>query len=355
MAKEINMVYLTLWMFTISIGMYQFGYAIGHYNILTKMMYKQYKANGDPVLKSQDDFNSAATTIIPIGAAFGALTASSLCSLGRKNALLIANAVIAIGSGITLIFNFWALIGGRLLLGYGAGAFTVIAPVFISEASPPEVAGSMGAINQFMCCVGIMIADILGFIIPYEYKKGEIEVNKELLTSKTWRIIFAIPLCLAILQSLLVLLIFRNDTPKFYTQKGDHESVERVNQLIYKGRETELNNSVVKSSEESAPRVSLKAHCGSKYRNAFIIGNLLSMFQQLTGINAVIFYSNDIFTGGKSGYESENAAKIGTMLVGVVNWAFAMVAIPLLVKFGRKTLLIYGQIGMGISLLALGI
>lgn len=77
--------------------------------------------------------------------------------------------------------------------------------------------------------------------------------------------------------------------------------------------------------------------------------------QQLTGINCVIFYSGDIFTRGKEGYESEHAAKIGTMLVGVVNWASTMATIPLLSKFGRKTLLIFGQIGMSISLIILGI
>lgn len=75
----------------------------------------------------------------------------------------------------------------------------------------------------------------------------------------------------------------------------------------------------------------------------------------MSGINAVIFYSTDIFTGDKVGYESENAAKIGTMLVGVVNWLFAMLIIPLLVKFGRKLLLIVGQVGMGICLGILGV
>lgn len=86
-----------------------------------------------------------------------------------------------------------------------------------------------------------------------------------------------------------------------------------------------------------------------------MVGIALALFQQLTGINAVIFYSNDIFTKGQTGYNSEKAAKIGTMLVGVINWGSALIAIPLLTRFGRKTLLIFGQIGMGISLLILGI
>lgn len=78
MAGRINLVYLSLWMTTISIGMFQFGFAIGHFNILTNVLYDQYHKNGDPVLKTADDFNSLATTIIPIGAVFGAFTGGFL-------------------------------------------------------------------------------------------------------------------------------------------------------------------------------------------------------------------------------------------------------------------------------------
>lgn len=249
--------------------------------------------------------------------------------------------------------------GGRLLLGYGVGAFTVISPLFISETSPTVVAGSMGAINQFMVTAGIMIADILGFIIPYKYikGKGDKDINNEIYSTKIWRLIFIIPLILAVLQTILVLFVFRNDTPKYYKQKRMKDAVERVDALIYAEKDSELNRSYLEDNgnDKGNQSVPLKAHCSEKYRKAFMIGCILACFQQLTGINAVIFYSNDIFIGDKKGYDSEQAAKIGTMLVGVVNWAAAMIAIPLLIRFGRKTLLIIGQIGMGISLLILGV
>lgn len=89
---------------------------------------------------------------------------------------------------------------------------------------------------------------------------------------------------------------------------------------------------------------------------AFIVGCILALVQQLSGINAVIFYSSNIFTQGRDvGYDTSTAARTGTVIVGVVNWAAAMMSIPLLSRFGRKTILIGGQIAMGISLVILAI
>lgn len=178
--------------------------------------------------------------------------------------MFIANAVIAVGSAITMIFNFYALLGGRLLIGYGAGAYTVIAPLFISETSPTSVAGSMGAINQFMVCAGIMIADILGFIVPYAAVKGgkEDEQNPEIFTTKIWRVIFIIPAVLSALQTLLVLFIFRHDTPKYYKQNKMTEAVQRVEDLIYAEKVSEINKSVLEetNNENKNDKVSLGAH-----------------------------------------------------------------------------------------------
>lgn len=360
MANKINILYLGMWMSVISVGMFQFGYGIAMYNSFTNVLFYQYREKGNPVIKDLTNFNAVVTTMIPLGAAFGAFTGGILCSLGRRMALFIVNIIIMIGAGITMIFSFYALVAGRLVLGYGLGAFTVIAPLFISETSPIEVAGSMGAINQFMVTFGIMVAYMFGFLAPFEFLKGVDPVdgnrNPAVYDTQAWRIVFIIPAFVAVIQSLLVLFVFRYDTPKFYKQNGQDEIVEKIDQLIYKEKGGEINQSILnKTPNEKEEKVPVSALFSKKYRGAFIVGCLLAIFQQLTGINAVIFYSNDIFVGGKVGYDSERAAKIGTVIVGVVNWASALAAIPLLTRFGRKTLLIIGQIAMGSSLLVLAI
>lgn len=166
-----------------------------------------------------------------------------------------------------------------------------------------------------------------------------------------------VPAALSVFQTLLVLFVFRFDTPKYYKQNNNKDAVRKVEGLIYAERDTDINVSVLENfnKDQKNEKVPLLAHFSPKYRAAFMIGCILAIFQQMTGINAVIFYSNTIFTKDKTGYDNEKFAKIGTMLVGVTNWGATLLAIPLLTKFGRKTLLIFGQIGMGISLLILGI
>ena len=214
--------------------MFQFGYAIAMYNIFTKVLFKQYSAEGKEVIKNADDFNSVVTTMVPIGAAFGSFTAGFLCNLGRRNALFIVNGVIIVGSVLTCIFSFWTLSFGRLFIGYGAGAFTVIAPLYVAETCPPEVGGALGAVNQLQVTIGIMIADFLGFIVPYEILEGETKVNPEVYTTQIWRVVFGAPAAIAVIQTLLVLFVFRNDTIKYYEQNGMKDAVERVEALIYK-------------------------------------------------------------------------------------------------------------------------
>lgn len=95
------------------------------------------------------------------------------------------------------------------------------------------------------------------------------------------------------------------------------------------------------------------------FRWALVIGCTLAAFQQLTGINVVIFYSNKVFVSGsvpgKQTYSDLVDARTGTVVVGIVNWAATMVTIPLLGRLGRKVLLLIGHTGMLISLVALGI
>jgi MFS family permease len=82
----------------------------------------------------------------------------------------------------------------------------------------------------------------------------------------------------------------------------------------------------------------------------------LALVQQLSGINAVIFYSKNIFTQDQDpGYDTANAARTGTVIVGVVNWASTMMAIPLLSKFGRKKLLLGGQVAMIATFIVLAV
>mmetsp|Transcript_32703 Transcript_32703/g.28971 ORF Transcript_32703/g.28971 Transcript_32703/m.28971 type:complete len:477 (-) Transcript_32703:66-1496(-) len=346
-------------MLVISLGMFQFGYGIAFFGSFFGVLHSQYTKNSDPVISSEDDFNSIVITAIPIGAAIGAFTGGIFANLGRRNAIFIANAIICIGAAITMIFNFYALIGGRIILGFGMGLFTVLTPLFISETSPIEMAGTLGSLSQFMVTVGIMIAYLFGFLVPIRYLKDEGETpNPEIYTTQVWRIVFIIPAAISVIQSILLLLIFRFDTPKFYRQNGNESMAAKVEELIYTSKpiEESEDEQMIEKEDEVEQKVSLSQLLTPKYRIALIIGCFTAFFQQMTGINVVIFYSNTVFTKGQDpGYDTEVTARTGTLIVGVVNWAATMVAIPLLSRLGRKTLMLFGQIMMGISLIILAV
>ena len=146
--------------------------------------------------------------------------------------------------------------------------------------------------------------------------------------------------------------MFQYDTPVFYSKTNQKDFEHEVNCLIYKDYDS-----------DNFERVSVDPICEESYSNlftnayvrAFAIGCWLSMIQQLSGINWIIFYSTDIFTKNSSGTEAEVNAKFGTFLVGLVNWASSIWVLPLISVFGRKTLLLIGQYGMIIWYLLLSV
>ncbi|CAI2365526.1 unnamed protein product [Moneuplotes crassus] len=357
--NKVNHIYLILWMIVISLGMFQFGYGNASFSNLQQVLFFQYQDAKGEVISTQKNFNSVVTTAVPAGAAIGSFTGGFFTPLGRRPAIMITNVIIVAGVGVTMIFNFYALIIGRILFGYGIGVMTVLTPLFISETSPVEVAGPMGSLSQIMVTVGIMIAYMFGFLAPIRYldKEGDPEMNPDVLTTQSWRIIFAVPAAISIFQTLMLLVVFRYDTPKFYQQKGDRDMIKAVNAVIYKEKSGEdQSENLVQNEDDNAERVTLGEMFGSVYRYVLIIGSLLAMFQQMTGINMVIFYSNVIFTQGlDEGYTAETKARIGTIIVGVVNLAATVVAIPLLAKFGRKILMLSGHFMMTVSLAVLGV
>lgn len=133
-----------------------------------------------------------------------------------------------------MIFNFYVFLIGRLLVGYAAGVFTVTSPLFITECSPPEVAGSLGAINQFMVTAGIMVAYMFGFVIPYEHKPNDKSVNNEEINeTQVYRMVILVHALISIVQVALVLFVFTKDTPKFYRQVNNEQEAQATEGLIY--------------------------------------------------------------------------------------------------------------------------
>ena len=146
-------------MFTVAMGAIQLGYALGTWNTISLAYSKRQGWDEDP-LKIM-----AIQTITVGGVAGGALFSGQIVRIGRFKSVMIANAVIVLGSVISFIDDFGALCVGRFIYGLGAGSFSVFCPLYLNETAPHEISGPVGAGTEFGISIGLFIVFGLGLYI----------------------------------------------------------------------------------------------------------------------------------------------------------------------------------------------
>ena len=267
-------------------------------------------------------------------------------SLGRKNGLFIAAVaffVSAIGAWKPEAFNFfgtldvYSFVVYRIIGGIGVGLASMISPMYIAEIAPANVRGKLVSFNQFAIIFGMLVIYFVNLMIA---RQGD----EQWLITDGWRLMFlsgAIPAGIFVL-----LLFFVPETPRYLAMKGKNDKALSVLQKIAGKDNAESILTDIKGTlhELNAPWLSYGA-------GVIIVGVLLSVFQQAVGINVVLYYAGNIFRNMGA---STDSSLLQTIIVGVVNLAFTVVAIMTVDKFGRKPLMIIGSIGMAVSMIALG-
>ena len=282
-----------------------------------------------------------------IGCIIGGASAGFISkSLGRKNGLLIAAVAFflsAIGAWKPEVFNIfgvedaYSFVIYRIIGGIGVGIASMISPMYIAEIAPANVRGKLVSFNQFAIIFGMLVIYFVNYFIA---QQGD----EQWLVTEGWRWMFfsgVIPAGI-----FFILLFFVPETPRYLVMKGKHEKALKVLKKI--------------SGNESATRILEEIKATTHEKNVpwlsygfFIIfvGIMLSVFQQFVGINVVLYYAGNIFRNMGS---STDSSLLLTIIVGVVNLAFTVLAIFTVDKFGRKPLMIIGSIGMAASMIALG-
>jgi sugar porter (SP) family MFS transporter len=276
--------------------------------------------------------------LLTIGCLIGALfTGNFTEKYGRKN-VMITTAILYIISALGCAFagSSSVLIIFRLLSGLAVGATSVVGPMYISEISPAHNRGKLVSMNQFAITFGILLA----YIIDY-YLLG--------LGENSWRYMLAVPAIFGTAY-LIFLLTSLPESPRWLLSENRKDEAINVikkiggQQLINDELpEMEKNHLIEKSKEKLRLREIFKGKTGK----IVLIGTLIAAFQQITGINAVIMFAPDIF-------QSAGSAKVDSLMlsviVGLVNFFMTIIALWLVDKKGRKTLLLWGAAGMIISL-----
>jgi MFS transporter, SP family, galactose:H+ symporter len=272
-----------------------------------------------------------------IGAIIGAFMGGSMADrFGRRKMIIVASIIFAAGAiGTSLAPEIITLIIGRIIVGIAIGMASFIAPLYISELSPPKIRGSLVTFNQLFITVGIVIS---------------YGVDYALAPINGWRYMLGLAAIPAVI--LLISMSFMPRSPRWLVNEGKKDKARSTLIKIRKRSdvEDELDEIITSLSKQKA---GWKELFNPLIKPAMIVGVLLAIFQQVTGINTVIYYAPTIFEF--AGFHSSAAAIFATFVVGFVNVGFTIVAIFLLDRIGRRKLLLIGLAGMSGTLIMLGI
>lgn len=285
--------------------------------------------------------------------------------LGRKKALIIAGVFFflsALGSyypefmffdygvpsmSLLVAFNFYRIIGG-----IGVGLASAICPMYIAEVAPSNMRGTLVSWNQFAIIFGQLVVYFVNFMILGEHtqpiinKMGEalyeVSASSDPWTIQTgWRYMFGSEAFVAGLFTILVCLV--PESPRFLALIGkDSKALQILTRINGTVKAKEILQQIKETVEVKSERLF------SFGVMVIFVGVMLSVFQQAVGINAVLYYAPRIFESMQMG-----DPMVQTVIMGIVNIGFTLVAVFTVEKLGRKPLLIWGSIGMAVG--ALGV
>ena len=280
-----------------------------------------------------------------LGCIAGAMYSGKLSDCaGRKKILMLSAVLFTISSiGTATAPNLWVFVLFRIIGGMGIGIASMLSPMYISEMAPASVRGRLISVFQLGIVTGILVIYFVNAYIAGIH-------NEAWNISTGWRWMFGSGVIPSIIFILLLLTV--PESPRWLaSQKKQSEALAILSQINGNTAAQKELNSINESLKDEAP-FSLATLKGSKLKKALITGIFLAIFSQFTGINAIMYYAPEIFKSTGTGTDS---AFIQTILVGVINVAFTLVAIKYVDSWGRKKLLLSGISGMTVCLFIVGL
>ena len=280
-----------------------------------------------------------AVSCIIVGCMIGCIFAGPLSDkLGRKKVFIFTALVFLISSlGCSLAGSHNEFIIYRIIAGVAVGAASMLSPMYIAEVAPAKHRGKLGILN----ILAIFIGQSTAFFSNYFLRDYGGQDN--------WRWMMGIMVIPSAM--LFILLFFIPESPRWLVKKQKlNQAYSVLKRIVKKGAaETELKNIEIYSVPIQGH---LKELFKGKMPKLLLIGIALAVFQQASGINVIMYYAPAIF---KSAGLGTGSALLQTAIMGLVNLAFAIIAMFFVDKTGRKPLMIIGSLGTGISLLLLTI
>jgi MFS transporter, SP family, arabinose:H+ symporter len=287
-----------------------------------------------------------------VGCMVGALFAGALSDrFGRKAMLIVSAVLFVVGAlGTAVPSTVTLLILARWIGGVGVGVASMLAPMYLSEVSPPHVRGRLIALYQLAITIGIVVAYCSNFFLQWlsTHTLSEMSAGpwRWMLVDEVWRGMFAAGVIPAMVFLLLLLIV--PETPRWLAKQDRVDEARAVLSRIVGQKEADRELSEIQQAlgQEGASILQLFQ---PGLRVALVIGILLPFFSQVSGINAIVYYGTRIFRD--TGWEMSESLG-GQAFLGFVNMIFTFVAVAVVDRFGRKPLLYIGITGLVLSLAA---
>jgi MFS transporter, SP family, arabinose:H+ symporter len=316
---------LIFWSITVALGGFLFG--------MDTVVISGAEQKIQKLWQLSDWWHTTAIAMALYGTVFGAMFGGRPADkFGRKPTLIwigILFFVSAIGAAIApevITFMVFRFIGGLCI-----GASSVVAPIYISEISPTQYRGRLVAFFQFNIVFGILIAFLCNYLLDG-------------INDNDWRWMLAIVALPSILFSILML--FTPESPRWLLiHKGDEANARKILSIT----EPSVDKAIaeMKASAEADKNLPEEPFFSKKFSFPILLAFLIAFFNQVSGINAILYFAPRIFE--MAGFVKESAL-LQSVGIGIVNLVFTIVGMLLIDRFGRKTLMYIGSIGYIISL-----
>ncbi|XP_074279655.1 sugar transport protein 8-like [Silene latifolia] len=333
-------------------GGLMFGYDIGisggvtgMNDFLIKFFPKVYErkqhAHESNYCKYDNQYLQLFTSSLYLSALVSSFLGSKLCSIkGRKLTIMISSLCFLAGCILcTAAQHLWMLIIGRVLMGVGIGFGNEAVPLFLSEIAPVQHIGAVNILFQLLVTIGILIANLVNFATLNLHHIG-------------WRVslgLAAVPALLLLIGSVVI--------PETPTSLIERDHFDKGEQVLKKVRGVENVEAELQEIKEACLQAKLVKHPYKELRKKhsvppLVIGIMLQVFQQMTGINAIMFYAPVLFQ--TMGFES-NGSLLSAVIIGLVNVFSTLVSLFGVDKFGRRVLLLQACAQMFLSQIIIGI
>jgi sugar porter (SP) family MFS transporter len=271
------------------------------------------------------------TGLLLVGAALGALGSGRLSDrIGRRPVILVTAGVFVLGVlGAALSPTLWFLIVMRFVIGLAVGSASMEVPLYISEVAPPRVRGALVSFNQLALTTGILVS----FLVDYA-----------LSSSADWRLMFGLATIPAVM--LFVGMLTQSESPAWLVTHGRIADARKVLVRV-RSSDHDIEGEIEQIRSLTDRAAGYRELLRPDVRKLVVVGVVLAVFQQMTGINTVIYYAPTLLHQAALG---SSASLLANVVIGVVNVGMTLFAIRLIDRVGRRPLLLGGTIGMAIAL-----